>query len=89
VASADRELARRAAEAGAAEGVGAAEGEPLSDRELAVLRLFPSDLSLREIGAALYVSLNTVKTHARSIYRKLGASGREDAVARARRLRLL
>ena len=89
VASADRELARRAAEAGAAEGVGAAEGEPLSDRELAVLRLFPSDLSLREIGAALYVSLNTVKTHARSIYRKLGASGREDAVARARRLGLL
>jgi LuxR family transcriptional regulator, maltose regulon positive regulatory protein len=89
VASADRELARRAAEAGAADGAGAAAGEPLSDRELAVLRLFPSDLSLREIGAALYVSLNTVKTHARSIYRKLGASGREDAVARARRLGLL
>ncbi|HEX2112483.1 MAG TPA: LuxR C-terminal-related transcriptional regulator [Gaiellaceae bacterium] len=64
-------------------------GETLSERELAVLRLLPSDRSLREIASALYVSANTVKTHTRSIYRKLSASSREEAVARARELRLL
>ena len=56
----------------------------LTDRELAVLRLLPGTLSLREIGGSLYVSLNTVKTHARGIYRKLEVSSREEAVARAR-----
>jgi LuxR family maltose regulon positive regulatory protein len=61
----------------------------LSDRELAVLRLMPSDSSLREIAAALYLSQNTVKTHTRSIYRKLGASSRDEAVARGRDLGLL
>jgi LuxR family transcriptional regulator, maltose regulon positive regulatory protein len=61
----------------------------LSDRELAVLRLLPGDASLREIGASLYLSLNTVKSHSRSIYRKLGVASREEAVARARELRLL
>jgi LuxR family maltose regulon positive regulatory protein len=63
--------------------------DELSDRELAVLRLLPSSLSQREIGGELFVSLNTVKTHMKSIYRKLGASSREDAVERARELRLL
>ena len=61
----------------------------LSDRELAVLRLLPGDASLREIAASLYLSLNTVKTHVRSIYRKLGASTREEAVSRGRDLELL
>ena len=61
----------------------------LSDRELAVLRLLPSDASLREVAASLYLSLNTVKTHVRSIYRKLGASTREEAVERGRELGLL
>lgn len=61
----------------------------LTDRELAVLRLLRSELSLREIGSALYVSLNTVKTHSRGIYRKLGASSREEAVERARELGLV
>src|SRR6185437_15347518 len=61
----------------------------LSDRELAVLQLLPTDLSLRDIASSLYLSLNTVKTHTRSIYRKLGASSREEAVARGRELRLL
>jgi LuxR family maltose regulon positive regulatory protein len=61
----------------------------LSDRELAVLRLLPEGGSLREIAASLYLSLNTVKTHSRSIYRKLGASSRQEAVARARELGLL
>ena len=45
--------------------------------------------SLREIAQSLYVSQNTVKTHTRSIYRKLGASSREQAVARGRELGLL
>ena len=63
--------------------------DELSDRELAVLRLLPTALSSREIGSELFVSLNTVKTHLKSIYRKLGVEGREDAVERARELGLL
>jgi LuxR family transcriptional regulator, maltose regulon positive regulatory protein len=58
--------------------------EPLSDRELRVLRLLPTHLSNKELAAELYVSLNTVKTHLKSIYRKLGVTSRSDAVARAR-----
>ena len=54
-----------------------------------MLRLFPDRASLREIAAALYVSLNTVKTHSKSIYRKLGVSTRAEAVERARELDLL
>ncbi|MGH3032974.1 MAG: LuxR C-terminal-related transcriptional regulator [Gaiellaceae bacterium] len=64
-------------------------GEDLSDRELDVLRLMPTRLSQREIGSSLYVSLNTVKTHTKSIFRKLGVSTREEAVARARDLGLI
>ena len=64
-------------------------GEELTDRELAVLRLLSTRLSQREIGRELYVSVNTVKTHSRNLFRKLGASGREDAVERARELGLL
>jgi LuxR family maltose regulon positive regulatory protein len=63
--------------------------EDLTDRELAVLRLLPTKLSLREIGSTLYVSLNTVKSHAKSIYRKLDASSRQEAVERARELGLV
>jgi LuxR family maltose regulon positive regulatory protein len=58
----------------------------LSERELAVLRLLASDLSQREIGAELYISLNTVKFHIRNIFRKLGVSSRAEAVARGREL---
>jgi LuxR family transcriptional regulator, maltose regulon positive regulatory protein len=61
----------------------------LSERELAVLRLLPSRLSQREIAAELYVSFNTVKTHTRAIFRKLGVASRAEAVARARELGLL
>ena len=64
-------------------------GDELTRQELAVLRLLPSQRSLREIGAALYVSHNTVKTHVRGIYRKLQASTRREAVARARDLGLV
>ena len=63
--------------------------EELSDRELGVLRLLATDLTQREIGNELYLSLNTVKSHARSIFRKLGVSGRDQAVARARELDLI
>jgi LuxR family transcriptional regulator, maltose regulon positive regulatory protein len=61
----------------------------LSERELAVLRLLPSKLSQREIASELYVSFNTVKTHTRSIFRKLGVVSRTEAVDRARDLGLL
>ena len=63
--------------------------EELSDGEFRVLRLLASELTQREIGAELYLSLNTIKSHTRSIFRKLGASSREQAVARARELELI
>jgi ATP/maltotriose-dependent transcriptional regulator MalT len=63
--------------------------EEPSPSELAVLRLLATDLTQRQIGQQLYLSLNTVKTHARGIYRKLGASSRQEAVARAEALGLL
>jgi LuxR family maltose regulon positive regulatory protein len=61
----------------------------LSQRELEVLRLLPSGLSQREIAAELYVSFNTVRTHTRVIFEKLGVTSRTEAVARARELGLL
>lgn len=60
----------------------------LSDRELAVLRLLATDLNQREIGEALFVSLNTVKTQVKSIFRRLDVANRADAVSRARELKL-
>jgi LuxR family transcriptional regulator, maltose regulon positive regulatory protein len=68
---------------------GPAAAPELSERELAVLRLLASELSQREIGNELYVSLNTVKTHTRNIFRKLGVSTRDEATARARELGLI
>jgi LuxR family maltose regulon positive regulatory protein len=70
-------------------GRGALAGDELSDRELEVLRLFATPMTQREIGDRLYVSLNTVKSHAKSIFRKLDVSDRSEAVARARELGLL
>ena len=58
--------------------------EPLTDRELAILRLLPAPTSLRELASTLFVTPNTLKTHLRAIYRKLGAESREEAVIRAR-----
>jgi LuxR family transcriptional regulator, maltose regulon positive regulatory protein len=63
--------------------------DPLSDREQTVLRYLASVLTTTEIAAELYVSPNTVKTHVKSIYRKLGAVRRRDAVNQARQLGLL
>ena len=68
---------------------GAMLAEPLTEREQRILRYLPTMLTNAEIGAEVFVSLNTVKTHLRSIYRKLDANGRADAVERARRLGLL
>ena len=62
---------------------------PLSEREQVVLRYLSSRLSAGEIADELYVSLNTVKTHIKSIYRKLDTNRRWDAVKRARQLQLL
>ena len=63
--------------------------ESPSEAELAVLRCLATGLSRREIGARLYISLNTVKTHNRELYRKLGATSRAEAVARGEALGLL
>ena len=63
--------------------------EELSPRERAVLRYLPTMLTFVEIGSELYISVNTTKSHVRSIYRKLGVVGRRDAVRRARQLQLL
>jgi ATP/maltotriose-dependent transcriptional regulator MalT len=68
---------------------GCAVGEELTPKELEVLRLLATRLSRREIGERLYVSLNTVKTHQRAVYRKLNVEHRNAAVSRARELGLL
>lgn len=61
----------------------------LTDAELRVFQFLPSHLTYPQIGARLFVSQNTIKTHAISIYRKFGVSTRADAVARGRTLGLL
>ena len=61
----------------------------MSEREQVVLRYLPTLMSNPEIASELFVSVNTVKTHLKSIYRKLGASHRREAVRRARELRLI
>ena len=61
----------------------------LTAAELRLLPMLPTHLSFAEIGAQLSVSPNTAKTHAVSIYRKLDAGTRGQAVARARELGLL
>ena len=63
--------------------------EQLTSKELELLRLLQTPLSRREISARLYVSLNTVKTHQRGLYRKLGVTGRAEAIKRGRDLGLL
>jgi LuxR family maltose regulon positive regulatory protein len=61
----------------------------LTTAELRLLPLLTTHLSFREIAAELYVSRNTVKTQAISVYRKLNASSRSEAIARARELGLV
>ena len=64
-------------------------GDSLTDRELAVLRLLPSELTHRAIAGELFVSLNTVKSHVRAIYRKMNVTSRVGAVEKARELELI
>ena len=63
--------------------------EPLSERELDVLRLLRTDLSGPDIARELMVSLNTLRTHTKNIYDKLGVNNRRAAVHRAEELKLL
>jgi LuxR family maltose regulon positive regulatory protein len=63
--------------------------EPLSQRELDVLRLLGSDLDGPGIARELIVSLNTVRTHTKNIYAKLDVNNRRSAVRRAKELNLL
>jgi LuxR family maltose regulon positive regulatory protein len=63
--------------------------EPLSEREIEIMRLIAEGLTNQEIGARLYLSLNTVKVHTRNIYGKLGVNSRTQAAARARALGIL
>jgi LuxR family maltose regulon positive regulatory protein len=63
--------------------------EPLSETELRVLRYLPTNLLASEIAAELFVSRNTIRTHVRNVYLKLGVHNRADAVNRARDLGLL
>jgi LuxR family maltose regulon positive regulatory protein len=71
----------------------ATEGPPvlqdLSDREMEVLRYLAEMLSTAEIAATMFISVNTVRTHIRSILRKLAVSRRNQAVRRARERGLL
>jgi LuxR family maltose regulon positive regulatory protein len=61
----------------------------LSQRELQILRLLSGTMSQREIASELFISHNTIKTHLRTLYRKLDVSSREEAVDRARQAGLL
>jgi LuxR family maltose regulon positive regulatory protein len=63
--------------------------EPLSERELEILRLIAEGLSNREIGERLFLALDTVKGHNRRLFDKLQVKSRTEAIARARELGLL
>jgi LuxR family maltose regulon positive regulatory protein len=63
--------------------------EPLTDREVQILRLMAAQLTYREIANELYLSVNTIKWYAKSIYGKLGVSSKADAADRARELNIL
>jgi LuxR family maltose regulon positive regulatory protein len=73
----------------AATSVGAVLVEPLTGRELEVLRHLTTHLSSTEIAQALYISPNTVRSHIKNIYGKLGVHSRNDAVQRAHDFGLL
>ena len=83
-------LAGRLSACGPSQRADASSGDgKLTQRERRVLQLLTSDLSERDIGHELFVSHNTVHSHVRSIYQKLGVSSRAHALQRTRELRLL
>ncbi|HTL41624.1 MAG TPA: LuxR C-terminal-related transcriptional regulator, partial [Pseudolysinimonas sp.] len=87
-----RLIAAAAANASASAGAAVSQGallDPLSDRELEVLRLLATDLSGPDIARHLVISLNTLRTHTKNIFAKLGVSSRREAVTRAGELSLL
>jgi len=84
--AAERRIGHRAI--GAARRAGALT-EDLTDRELSILRALQGTASQREIGAALFLSMNTIKAYNKSLYRKLAVSSRQEAVATARGLGLI
>ena len=63
--------------------------QPLTPREVDILKCLGDEMSNRQIADSLVVSLNTVKWYVRQIYNKLGVSSRAEAVARARELLIL
>jgi DNA-binding CsgD family transcriptional regulator len=63
--------------------------KPLTDREMEVLQRLPTRLSTVEIGQSLNISPNTVKTHLRSIYHKLGVRSRNEAIIQGVKFRLI
>lgn len=69
--------------------VGGVSGTVLTATEIRVLQFLPSHLTFRQIGEHLFLSGNTVKTHALAIYRKLGVASRNEAVTQARQLGLV
>jgi LuxR family transcriptional regulator, maltose regulon positive regulatory protein len=84
-----RRLLDAGSHAGGTTPVGQRLVEPLSERELDVLRLLGSDLDGPDIARELTVSLNTMRTHTKNIYAKLGVNNRRAAVRRAAELNLL
>ena len=64
-------------------------GEPLTEREIRVLRLLRGSLTLPEIGAELGLSPNTIKTRTQVIYRKLGVGTRQDAISQGQLIGIL
>ncbi len=80
VAAAERKLALRRPQQ---ETAGTVHVDPLTDRELEVLRMLRGELSLREIANELYISHNTIKSYTKSIYRKLGVTSRAAALEAA------
>jgi LuxR family maltose regulon positive regulatory protein len=63
--------------------------DPLTDRELDVLRLMAEGLKYKEIASELVVSLNTVRYHVKALYGKLNVNNRTQAIERARQLKIL
>ncbi len=68
---------------------GSSSSAPLTESELAVLRFLPSHMTNQEIADSLFLSINTIKTHLSSVYRKLGVPNRRQAIAQGRKLDLL